>query len=232
MRRRAVLTLTVVSSAIAIGAAAGCGGSSDDHDKSVASQATAQALAKERQRQQHAAEQQNIRKLKRKLRRERRKNASNGGASSPGSGRSKDCGSGITANAVTTCPFARNVVKAYRSSGGAADVDAYSPVTNENYHMACSGTSTTTCTGGNDASDIQAIGTFIFKRRLLLHAPLHPKLRRRSRLHRAVRRRRVEPQRRPTRRMLPTRRRDQQSVPLEPSRAPPVSSAHTLAYST
>ena len=48
--------------------------------------------------------------------------------------------------------FARNVVKAYRSSGGATEVDAYSPVTNETYHMACSGTSTTTCTGGNDAS--------------------------------------------------------------------------------
>lgn len=150
MRRRAVLTLTVFSSAIAMGAAAGCGGSSGDHDKSVASHAVAQ----ERQRQQEAAEQQNIRKLKRKLRRARRKKASNGGASSPGSGRggSKDCGSGITANSVTTCPFARNVVKAYRSSGGAGEVDAYSPVTNKTYHMACSGTSTTTCTGGHDAS--------------------------------------------------------------------------------
>jgi hypothetical protein len=153
MSHRAVLTLTVFFSAIAIGAAAGCGGSSDDHDKSVASQAAAQALTQERQRQQDAAEQQNIRKLKRKLRRERRK-ASNDGGSSPGSsgGGSQDCGSGITADSVTTCPFARNVVKAYRSSGGAAEVDAYSPATNKTYHMTCSGTSTTTCTGGHDAS--------------------------------------------------------------------------------
>ena len=152
MRRRAVLTPTVFSSAIAMGAAAGCGGSSDDHDKSVASQAAAQAVAQERQRQQHATEQQNIRNLKRELRRTRRKKDSNGGGSSPGSGGSKDCGSGITANSVTTCPFARNVVKAYRSSGGAGEVDVYSPVTSKTYHMACSGTSTTTCTGGHDAS--------------------------------------------------------------------------------
>jgi hypothetical protein len=168
MRGRAAVALTVLCSGIGVGLVAGCGGSSNEHDRSVASQAASQALAQERQRQQDAAQKQKLRHLQRKLRREKAQKAagnaagggsggSSGSSGSSGSGgggggQSKNCGSGVTANSATSCSFALNVADEYRSSGGSGSIRVYSPVTKRTYTMSCSGSSTTTCTGGNGAS--------------------------------------------------------------------------------
>jgi hypothetical protein len=165
MRRRAALAGAVLCSGIGMGVVlAGCGGSGDEHDRSVASQAAAQALAQERQRQEDAAQRARLRRLKRKLAHEKGNDAqkaasaaagagggSSGGSGSSGGGGSKDCGSGVTANAAATCSFALNVADEYRASGGASKINVYSPVTKQTYTMFCTGASTTTCTGGNNA---------------------------------------------------------------------------------
>jgi serine/threonine protein kinase len=63
------------------------------------------------------------------------------------------CGSdGLWVNAVTSCPFAENTRSAYAESGGAHEIQVYSPVTGVTYEMTCSGTRLVTCTGGNDAA--------------------------------------------------------------------------------
>jgi hypothetical protein len=64
---------------------------------------------------------------------------------------SADCGAGVSVNAVTSCPFGRNVAGAYGESGGASVIDVYSPVTKTNYTMNCSGGSPVVCRGGNGA---------------------------------------------------------------------------------
>jgi hypothetical protein len=164
MRDRAALAVAVLCSGVGLGVVAGCGGSNDEHDRSVASQAAAQALAQERQRREDAAQKARLRRLQRKLAHEKGKDAqqaasaaagasggSSGGSGSPGAGGSKDCGSGVTANAATTCSFALNVADAYRASGGASKIDVYSPVTKQTYTMFCTGASSITCTGGNNA---------------------------------------------------------------------------------
>lgn len=63
---------------------------------------------------------------------------------------SRDCGDGVTAGPKTSCPFALNVRSAY--GGRSGTVRAYSSVTRTTYAMSCTGASTVTCTGGNDAS--------------------------------------------------------------------------------
>lgn len=62
-----------------------------------------------------------------------------------------DCGGGLSVNAATTCPFARNVAQAYSDSGGADVIDVYSPVTKQTYTMTCTGAMPTVCEGGNGA---------------------------------------------------------------------------------
>lgn len=59
-------------------------------------------------------------------------------------------------NSVTSCPFAQSVRDAYVATGaegGAATVQAHSPVTGQTYTMACSpaGENVVRCTGGNNA---------------------------------------------------------------------------------
>jgi len=70
------------------------------------------------------------------------------GASSAG----RSCGDGVTANSVTSCPFALRVKAAYTNQGGPS-VDVYSPVTQRTYIMTCSPSAgaQVTCRGGNDA---------------------------------------------------------------------------------
>ena len=163
MRGRATLVAIVLCG----GVATGCGGSSSDqHDASVASQAVQQALAQQRQQQEDAAQKAKLRKLQRKLAHEKGQDAqkaasaaaggsggSGGSGSQQGGGGPHDCGSGVTANnGGTTCSFALNVAEQYRASGGASAIQVYSPVTKQTYTMSCVGASTTTCTGGNNAS--------------------------------------------------------------------------------
>ncbi len=79
--------------------------------------------------------------------------SSSGGGSgtSSGSTGTTDCGSGLSVNSVTTCPFARNVRDAYEGSGGSSVIDVYSPVTKITYTMTCTGGVPTVCRGGNGA---------------------------------------------------------------------------------
>ncbi|MGH3430268.1 MAG: SPOR domain-containing protein, partial [Mycobacteriales bacterium] len=51
----------------------------------------------------------------------------------------------------TSCPFAREVARAYYASGESGEVVAYSPVTEKPYTMNCSGTDPVLCTDGKSA---------------------------------------------------------------------------------
>ena len=63
----------------------------------------------------------------------------------------RSCGGAVTANSVTTCPFAQNVRDAYYSSGRSSTVSAYSPALGRSITMSCTGSSPHFCTGGNNA---------------------------------------------------------------------------------
>jgi serine/threonine protein kinase len=70
----------------------------------------------------------------------------------------RPCDQNISANSVTSCPFAEDTFKAYarayRRSGGAGNevVTAYSPVTGRTYTMSCTTSGgTVNCAGGNHA---------------------------------------------------------------------------------
>lgn len=72
--------------------------------------------------------------------------------STPSTG-TTSCGGDLSVGPDTSCPFAANVEQAYdQSGGGATDVTAYSPVTNDTYVMQCTGSTPHVCTGGNNAS--------------------------------------------------------------------------------
>jgi hypothetical protein len=62
-----------------------------------------------------------------------------------------DCGSGLTAGANTSCPFAENVRAAYNRSGSSV-LSVESPVTGQTYRMFCTAGAAHVCTGGNNAS--------------------------------------------------------------------------------
>jgi serine/threonine protein kinase len=64
----------------------------------------------------------------------------------------KSCAGGLWVNSVTTCPFAQNTRSAYAEANGARKLQVYSPVTGITYDMTCSGSSTVTCRGGNNAA--------------------------------------------------------------------------------
>jgi hypothetical protein len=63
------------------------------------------------------------------------------------------CGGELSVNSNTSCPFAQNVENAYYAEvgSGSGEVVAYSPVTERDYTMSCSG-SPHECTGGDDAA--------------------------------------------------------------------------------
>jgi hypothetical protein len=61
------------------------------------------------------------------------------------------CADDLVVGPNTSCPFAENVRAEYYRSG-AGWISVYSPVTNRNYDMYCTGTSPHACTGGNDAA--------------------------------------------------------------------------------
>jgi serine/threonine-protein kinase len=70
----------------------------------------------------------------------------------------RPCDQNISANAVTSCPFAEDTFKAYahayKRSGGVGNeiVTAYSPVTGRTYTMSCTTSGgTVNCAGGNQA---------------------------------------------------------------------------------
>jgi hypothetical protein len=110
----------------------------------------------ERQRQQTL-------ELKREVERLKRANRRKGSAApTAGSGPAaravlpsgtRYCGGDLSVGPNTSCPFAQNVRDAYAGSGGGnVTVSAYSPATNRDYLMYCSGGSPHVCTGGNNAS--------------------------------------------------------------------------------
>lgn len=157
-----------------VGGLAGCGGSSDD-DEPSAKEVLALQQAREQGRKE-AQDEARAKKLARDaaaLRKEvaelRKGSKGEKGKSSSGSsssaaaaapkpaatgGGTKSCGGGITVNSVTSCEFAQNVRDEYYRSGGSSSISAYSPATGQTYSLSCSGSSATTCSGGNGAQVI------------------------------------------------------------------------------
>jgi Glucodextranase, domain B len=80
-----------------------------------------------------------------------RKDSGTRSASGPVLAGARNCGSGVTAGANTSCPFAQNVVEAYAATGSGV-LDVRSPVTGQTYRMFCTGGTVHVCTGGNNAS--------------------------------------------------------------------------------
>ncbi len=81
--------------------------------------------------------------------------------SPPGGEFSNECAGAIWVNSNTSCPFAQNVLEQYelanpKGAASGADswvIDAWSPVTNENYTMTCLREGDAViCRGGNDAA--------------------------------------------------------------------------------
>jgi hypothetical protein len=152
------VTICVALAASTTGlAVAGCGGGDDNQSEvnqlreeleRLKDDANAREVA--RLRGQIARQRKEIADLKRQL---ASKDEGSGGDGSkvPSSG-STPCGDGLSVNSATSCSFARNVRDAYRDSGGASEIDVYSPVTKRTYTMRCSGGVTTVCTGGNNAA--------------------------------------------------------------------------------
>ena len=72
---------------------------------------------------------------------------------SSGGGLARDCGGSVSANNVTSCPFAQEVRNAYaRDIGnGGGTVTAWSSATGQYYGMSCTGGSPHVCTGGRGA---------------------------------------------------------------------------------
>lgn len=160
------LLLVLASVAVLPSVLAGCGGSDDDGPS--AKQVLELQQAREQGRKE-ALDEARAKKLARDaaaLRKEvadLRKGkttkaastvASSSAAAAPASpaGTSvKSCASGVTANSVTSCPFAESVRDEYYGSGGGRSVSAYSPTTGQAYAMSCSGSGPVTCRGGNNA---------------------------------------------------------------------------------
>jgi hypothetical protein len=70
-------------------------------------------------------------------------------ASIPGT---RPCRAGVSVRTFTTsCVFGLNVAHAYRQSGGASEIEAFSPKTGITYPMICQGSAPVLCTGGEEA---------------------------------------------------------------------------------
>jgi hypothetical protein len=153
-----LLAVLVAGTASLAGVAlAGCGGGDDnqsevDRLREEVQQLRDDANAREaaRLRERVASQRREIADLKRQL--ASKGGGSGGGESSTQSSGSTSCGEGLSVNSATTCSFARNVRDAYRDSGGASEIDVYSPVTRRTYTMRCTAGVTTVCTGGNNAA--------------------------------------------------------------------------------
>ena len=125
---------------IALVAVAGCG-SSTGSETAASNEAAAGPV-------QDPDSEEDLRALEQEV----AKNGTEGGADGGGGGDSKDaadsddapasstgaqCGGGLSTGPDTSCPFAHNVREAYRASGDASSISAYSPVTGETYVMSC-----------------------------------------------------------------------------------------------
>ena len=63
------------------------------------------------------------------------------------------CSETVSAGPSTSCPFALEVERAWRSAGpGTAFIDVLSPVTGKTYRMQCSAGDPVICTGGDGAA--------------------------------------------------------------------------------
>jgi hypothetical protein len=158
--------LVVATLAASLGA---CGGTSADQQRLQDAQ-TAHAIAaakreartQERIRQAH----KDAARVRRELAKAKRQTAAGTSTAATGTAATADvtstsavtssggrsCGEGVTANSVTSCPFALRVKAAYTNQGGPT-VDVYSPVTQRTYVMTCSPSAgaQVTCRGGNNA---------------------------------------------------------------------------------
>jgi hypothetical protein len=161
--RSAVCLLAGGALALGVGA---CGGTSADQQR-LQDEQTARAIAAAKH---EARTQERIRQAHREAARIRRelakaKKQATGGTASVSStavtasgvtststsGAGRSCGEGVTANSVTSCPFALRVKAAYTNQGGPS-VQVYSPVTQRTYTMTCSpGGAQVTCRGGDNA---------------------------------------------------------------------------------
>jgi hypothetical protein len=81
--------------------------------------------------------------------------------SPPGGEFTTECAGALFVNSHTSCPFAQNVAEQYNlanpkgAASGASSwvIDAWSPVTNQNYTMTCVREGDAViCRGGNDAA--------------------------------------------------------------------------------
>lgn len=156
-----------LSALLCMGALSACGGDDADQQRLQAEQiaqaeADGRREARAEQRAKDAADEAN--KLRRQVdelrRAQARRDKSRGSTSpspaprtpAPTTTGSTSCGDGLSVNAVTTCPFARNVRDAYGESGGSPVLDVYSPATKQTYTMRCAGGLPTVCSGGNGAA--------------------------------------------------------------------------------
>jgi hypothetical protein len=122
-------------------AACGDDASQEDVDKAV-SQAVSEAQ-----------QQQTIKDLQNRLKKEKRQDSVHGAPTDGSTGSSllgTDCGNGVRVNGNTSCPFARYVAEGYRAEGPGV-IRAYSPVTDDTYAMTCDSGDPAVCRGGNNA---------------------------------------------------------------------------------
>ena len=147
------LICTLCAGAVLVFGAAGCdvGGGDGDDDVRQAREEGEQA-GRDRER---------LRDLENKLREQEKQkdkggseDRPSGGGSPPAAPSGKNCGGGLTAGPNTSCAFASNVRDAYADAGGEGTIEVlvYSPTTDKEYGMTCTGGSPHVCTGGNNAS--------------------------------------------------------------------------------
>jgi len=131
-----------------------CGGDDDTEARIQREREEAARIARQEERIKQ------LEREARQARRERSKNqnksgGSSGGSSSGSSGGAlaRDCGGGVSANNVTSCPFAQEVRNTYVGNlgSGGGTVTAYSSATSQYYEMSCTGGSPHVCTGGRGA---------------------------------------------------------------------------------
>jgi hypothetical protein len=86
----------------------------------------------------------------------KRASSSRSGGATPGIAHESNltsCGGDLSVGPDTTCVFAQAVQSAYEESGGASEIEAYSPVTHDNYAMNCmTSQNQVVCRGGIGAS--------------------------------------------------------------------------------
>jgi hypothetical protein len=156
--RRRIPATGLMLAALALGGAAQLAACGDDDS------ATEARIERERREAARIARQEEkIKQLEREARearKERNRNRNKSDGSSGGSGSSgssgalsKECGGSVSANNVTSCPFAQEVRNAYfRDIGsGGGTVSAYSSARSQYFDMSCTGGSPHSCTGGQGA---------------------------------------------------------------------------------